>query len=437
MFEEFDIPAHWKRLKFSELASFNVESWKKTNSPELIHYIDIKSVSSGSMNEPKKITFEEAPSRARRIVKNGDIIISTVRPNLKQFLLIEGTSHINLTASTGFCVIRANDENLRWFLYALITSNLFTNYLERVSEGAAYPAFKPVDISGSIIAIPPKDELALIANLNKSITQQIANNADMNQTLEKIAQRIFKSWFIDFDPVKANAEGVPFDGLSPEIQALFPSELVESEMGLIPKGWDVKHIGDEVKCVGGGTPSTKNTAFWDGGDILWTTPKDLSGKESKVIFDTARKITFEGLGKVSSGLLPINTVLMSSRAPVGYLALARENIAINQGYIAMMCNQTLGPLYLLNWLEKNMSTIKQRAGGTTFSEISKQSFRSIEVLVPNKSLSQLFEDTVESLYRKIEINSRQNENLSTIRDNLLPKIISGQIEINNEADQSV
>ncbi len=334
------------------------------------------------------------------------------------------------------CYFNVKEDVDKKYVKYVVSSPIFKSYLNRLASGSTIKNVSLKLMREFSFKLPPLEIQRGISNVLSALDEKIEINSSMNQTLEKIAQRIFKSWFIDFDPVKANAEGVTFADLSPDIQSLFPSEFVESEMGLIPKGWDVQQIGDEVTCVGGATPSTSNPDFWEGGELLWTTPKDLSGEESKILFDTARKITHSGLKKISSGLLPVNTVLMSSRAPVGYLALAKEQVAINQGYIAMKCENTIGPLYLLNWLERNMDTIKQSAGGTTFSEISKKSFRPISMLVSDRAVANAFEDIVTSLYEKIEANVRQNASLRLIRDKLLPKLLSGSIEIKQELDEA-
>jgi len=209
--------------------------------------------------------------------------------------------------------------------------------------------------------------------------------------------------------------------------ALFPSAMQESELGLIPEGWGLSTIGDEVTVVGGGTPSTQRKEFWENGDIHWTTPKDLSNLPDKILFDTNKKITKAGLRVISSGLLPIDTVLMSSRAPVGYLALAKVEVAINQGYIAMVCNKLLSPVFVLQWCLHNMDGIKQRASGTTFAEISKKSFKPIIIIVPEKKLLSIYTESINKTYKSVEANSQENMSLSMIRDNLLPKLLNGDL----------
>jgi len=194
----------------------------------------------------------------------------------------------------------------------------------------------------------------------------------------------------------------------------------------VPRGWEVKSIGEVIKAVGGTTPSTKEPSFWDG-DINFVTPKDLAGLPSPVLLDTERRITEAGLRQISSGLLPKGTVLMSSRAPIGYLAIAEISVAVNQGFIAMVCDGPLPSHYTLQWARHNMDTIIGNANGTTFLEISKAHFRPIQVLVPSSSVLAAFVGRVDTLHRRVVCNLRESRTLAALRDALLPKLVSGEM----------
>jgi type I restriction enzyme S subunit len=216
---------------------------------------------------------------------------------------------------------------------------------------------------------------------------------------------------------------------SPATDALFPDSFQESELGQIPAGWEVKPVGEVVDCVGGGTPSTAEPKYWEGGTHHWTTPKDLSSLQAPVLIDTERKITDAGIAKISSGLLPAGILLLSSRAPVGYLAIAAMPVAINQGFIAMKCNKRASNFFMLNWCKTNMDEIKSRATGTTFAEISKQNFRPIPVVLPPKELMAAFTEKVSPLYDQINANLHQSRTLAALRDTLLPKLLSGEMSV--------
>ena len=284
-------------------------------------------------------------------------------------------------------------------------------------------------IRGLPIAVPPLAEQRAIARILGSLDDKIELNRRMNRTLEELAAAIFKSWFVDFHPVVARAEGRQPFGMDADTAALFPAEFEESEAGPVPTGWRVAPIGELVKVVGGTTPGTGNPAYWEDGAIAWATPKDLAGLADTVLLDTERHITQTGLQQISSGLLPAGTVLMSSRAPVGYLAIAEMPVAINQGFIALICDRGLPNYYVLHWLRENMESIVNRANGTTFLEISKANFRPIPALVPSDPVLRRFTQVAGKLQGMIVANVRESRTLAAIRDTLLPKLMSGEIRV--------
>ena len=254
----------------------------------------------------------------------------------------------------------------------------------------------------------------------------------MNETLETMARALFKSWFVDFDPVRAKMEGRD-TGLPEHIADLFPDRLVDSEMDQIPEGWLVSEIGKEVDAVGGSTPSTREAAYWEEGQYCWATPKDLAKLLSPVLLDTNRKITDAGVKKIGSGLLPAGTVLLSSRAPIGYLAIAEIPTAVNQGFIAMICEKQLPNLYVLFWCYENLDHMKDIAGGSTFAEISKTVFRPVPVVVPAGEVIAVYEDLGRSLYDRLVANTKESVLLISLRDTLIPRLISGELRVKDVA----
>ena len=279
---------------------------------------------------------------------------------------------------------------------------------------------------------PPLYEQRAIAHILGTLDDKIELNRRMNETLEAMARALFKSWFVDFDPVRAKMEGrwrpgESLPGLPAHFYDLFPDRLVDSEFGEVPEGWYVSEIGEEVKAVGGATPSTKELAYWNEGQQHWATPKDLSKLMSPVLLETDRKITDKGLKEISSGLLPIGTVLLSSRAPIGYLAIAEVPTAINQGFIAMVCEQRLPNLYVLFWCYENLEYIKSISGGSTFAEINKKAFRPIPVVVPAEEVLAAYKNKLGPLYDRIVENMKESMLLIYLRDALLPKLISGEL----------
>jgi len=278
------------------------------------------------------------------------------------------------------------------------------------------------------VPLPPLREQRAIAQILGTLDDKIELNRSINNTLDSIVQALFKSWFVDFDPVRAKAEGRT-PGLQKSLAKLFPNSTEASELGGIPAGWKVAGVSELATIVGGSTPSTKEPAFWDGGCHHWVTPRDLSHLRDPVLLDTERKISALGLGQIGTGLLPVGTVLLSSRAPIGYLAIAEIPVAINQGFIAMIPRDGVPNLFLLFWARWAHEQIVSRANGSTFLEISKSAFRPIPVIRPPLPILAAFERIVRPLYSRMVVNVRESRTLSALRDTLLPKLISGELRI--------
>jgi len=306
--------------------------------------------------------------------------------------------------------------------------------MKQVAHGGVFDTitrgtFRIIDIN-----LPPLPEQRAIAHILGTLDDKIELNRRQNETLEAMARALFKAWFVDFEPVRAKMEGrwrrgESLPGLPAHLYDLFPDRLVDSELGEIPEGWGVGTIGDLADVVGGSTPSTKERAYWEGGTHHWATPKDLSGLRVPVLLETERKITDAGLAQISSGLLPRGTVLLSSRAPIGYLAIAEVPVAINQGFIAMKPRRGVSNLFLLFWADFAHDDILSRANGSTFQEISKASFRAIPVALPPAAIMKAFDDQIRPFYERITNSERESRTLAALRDALLPKLIRGEIRV--------
>ena len=191
----------------------------------------------------------------------------------------------------------------------------------------------------------------------------------------------------------------------------------------------MKALGNVVDVVGGTTPSTKVIEYWQGGIHCWATPKDLSNLSTPVLLDTERKITNAGLDKIGSGLLPAGTVLLSARAPIGYLAVSEKPVAINQGFIGILPREGLSNLFMLYWCEAFHERIVNHANGSTFLEISKRNFRNIPLVMPEEEVMPAFDRFARPLYERIVSHERESCSLAIQRDALLPRLVSGQVEL--------
>ena len=358
---------------------------------------------------------------------NGDIVFSRVG-SVDRRALVRNAE--NGWLFSGRCLrVRPNPNKIdSAYLSYFFGLPSFKEHVRAIAVGATMPSLN-TQILSDIVVPHPRDlnKQRAIAHVLGTLDDKIELNRRMNETLETMARALFKSWFIDFDPVRAKMAGRD-PGLPQHLADLFPDRLVDSELGPIPEGWEVGTIGQEVDVVGGSTPSTKDPSFWNG-TINWATPKDLSSLKSPILVETSRKITEKGLDRIGSGLLPRGTVLLSSRAPIGYLVISDVPVAINQGFIAMKCQKRLSATYVWLWAAANMAAILENANGSTFQEISKSNFRPLPVIVPNVSVRKPHDKLMQLLYNHVVKNERQSRTLATLRDTLLPKLISGELAV--------
>jgi type I restriction enzyme S subunit len=239
--------------------------------------------------------------------------------------------------------------------------------------------------------LPPYAEQQSIASVLSSLDEKIDLLHRQNKTLEAMAEALFRQWLVE--------------------------EADDS--------WEEKTIDDTISVKGGTTPSTKIPEYWDG-NIYWTSPRDLSSHEAIFMVDTERKITSEGLAQIGSGLLPVGSVLLSSRAPIGYLAITDIPVAINQGYIGIVCDKTVSNCFIYLWCKENMELIKNSGNGSVFQEISKSTFKTLAVQVPGEKILNEFDTIVKPYFDRVKCNQRQVLALEKLRDGLLPKLMGGE-----------
>ena len=371
----------------------------------------------------------DAERLSRYLVKPGDIVYSRRGDVERRALITDRES--GWLCGTGCLRVRFG-EGVVDPLYAsyFLSHPASREWVVRHAVGATMPNLNTSILGALPFLLPPATDQRAIAGVLGALDNKIDNNRYTAQALEGLARAIFRAWFVDFEPVRAKAAGAAsFPSMSQPVFDALSTQFVDSAIGPVPKGWDVKAIGDVVTPKGGGTPSTKNPEYWEGGVHCWATPKDMSRLSHPVLLDTERRITVAGVNAVSSGILPVGTVLMSSRAPVGYLAIAGVPTAINQGFIAMVCDGPLPPTYVLNWASASMDAIKAYASGTTFPEISKKNFRPLPVVVPPPDVIAAYQQIADPLFYLLTGCVRESDKLGKTRDYLLPQLLSGTVRV--------
>lgn len=378
-----------------------------------------------------KVSPSKAGELSRHRLRRGDILfarrgvqatghIGFVRDAEEGFLC--GTGAIRLRVNWGSGEVDAD------YLSHVLADPAAIDWFKFHAIGATMPNLNEGIIRSFPLLIPPLPEQRAIAHILGTLDDKIELNRKMSETLEAMARALFKSWFVDFEPVRTKAEGRD-TGLPPNLAALFPDRFVESELGEIPVGWEVKSISELAEVLGGSTPKTERAEYWEDGTHQWVTPKDLSRLSIPVLLDSERKVTDAGLAQIGSGLLPPGTVLLSSRAPIGYLAIAEVPVAINQGFIAMKPRPGTSNLFLLRWASAAHELIVSHANGSTFLEISKANFRPIPIVAPNGPVMEAFDRLTRPMYLKVVEHERESRTLAALRDALLPKLISGELRV--------
>ena len=376
-----------------------------------------------------------------RLVR-GDIVISTSASFGRPAVVSDQAQ--GAIFYTGLIRFRPSSNDLdAGYLKTFLGSREFMLQAVAQASGSVIQHFGPSHLRRMQITLPPIEEQRRIAEVHSRLDDKIELNRRMNETLEGMAQAIFQDWFVDFGPTRRKAAGeanpvAVMGGLTPDparaahLAALFSAAFGEDDL---PLGWSETSIGDLVKIQGGSTPSTADESLWFPGLHHWATPKDLSNMNDLALFGSSRQISDAGLAKITSGLLPVGAVLLSSRAPIGYLAIAQVPVAINQGFIGLLPTAEIGSAYLCLWCKANMDKITANANGSTFQEISKRNFRPITSAVPtDRRIIAEFGEIATPLIDRIVAAAKENQILAKTRDYLLPRLMSGEARV---APQSV
>lgn len=247
-----------------------------------------------------------------------------------------------------------------------------------------------------------------IASILMAYDNLIENNRRQIALLEEAAQRLYKEWFVDLR--FPNHDGV---------------EIVDG----VPSGWVKTTMENVCEAIGGGTPSTKNASYWENGDIPWVTPSDVTGNIGLYLPKTEKQITREGLSHSSAKMLPVGTILMTSRASIGYFAICEQEVCTNQGFISCKPFESYYTWWLLLELQSRVEEMKGVSKGSTFLELGKTTFRRLPLVVPDKATLVHFQNTIQTLFNQMVVLRKQHDAALQARDRLLPKFMSGEIEV--------
>ncbi|MFP7754343.1 restriction endonuclease subunit S [Thermodesulfobacteriota bacterium B35] len=289
----------------------------------------------------------------------------------------------------------------------IVESAVYKKFVLSRVGGAAQPNANAKVLSAFRLPLPERATQTRIVEVLSAYDDLIENNRRRIQLLEQAARLLYKEWFVHLR---------------------FPGhEHVKITDG-VPEGWEKKKIAEICETVGGGTPSTKVSEYWEG-DITWVVPSDITKNDCLALLDSERKITEKGLRESSAKMVPAETILMTSRASVGFFALMDVEVCTNQGFINIIPHEDELRMYLLFNLMSRVTEIRSNAKGTTYPEISKGRFRGMDVVIPSKTLASEFANFASDIIRQVRCLKRSSMQLAKARDLLLPRLMNGEIAV--------
>ena len=325
-------------------------------------------------------------------VQRGDILITSEAP-FGQIFFWDSDEKIVLSQRL-FCV-RIKPEYDARFIYYYMTTPEFQSELDGRATGTTVIGLRQPELMKCVIRCPEIQEQKVIAAILSSIDAKIIANEKVNDNLEQQAQSYFQELFVD------NAD--------PE--------------------WTTGTISDLGTVVGGSTPSKAKPEYYTESGIAWITPKDLSNNKSKFVSHGENDITELGLRNSSASIMPEGTVLFSSRAPIGYIAIAAGEVTTNQGFKSVVPKPEIGTPFVYFFLKNTLPVIEGMASGSTFKEVSGSTMKNVPAVIPDAETLAKFSDFCAPIFAQQRILEEQNQSLATLRDNLLPKLMSGEIDV--------
>ena len=424
----------WKTVPLSTIAT--VKSGKRLplgqtlTSQRTSHpYVRLVDIDGNRIRKENMQYLEPSTQKAisKYIVRGGDVCLAIVGHTIGLvFQVEEQWDGANLTENAARLTdFRGADPT---FVFSYLRSQLGQDLIKSRTVGSAQGKLPLYAIASFPIPLPPLAEQKSIAAVLGALDEKIELNRRMNATLEALARALFQSWFVDFDPVRAKLDGRPPSALDPATAALFPKQLEDSKLGHIPKGWETGSILRQADLLSGGTPKTDVPAYWNG-DVPWASAKDVSQCGEAFLVSTARTITKQGVEESSTKIIPSNaTVVVARGATTGRLTMFGHAMAMNQTCYGLR-SKVGAPFALYCNARHFIERLVQGGHGSIFDTITTSTFEATDVLLAPKEVLLVFDKQVTPLFQQVHANLHQSRTLATLRDTLLPKLLSGELSV--------
>ncbi|MGV3145659.1 restriction endonuclease subunit S [Streptococcus parasuis] len=379
-------------MKLGEVCDSISVTFDKTKQQVVL--VNTSDVFNGKVTNHALVDNKGLKGQFKKTFQKGDILYSEIRPKNKRFAFIDFNAN-DYVASTKLMVIRANKKVLPQYLYQVLKSEEVINQLQSLAESRSgtFPQITFSELAQIDARIPELAEQKEIADFLKLFDDKIELNNKINHHLAELIDAQFAHLLEDNELYKSTF----------------------SEIGEI---------------VGGGTPSKKVDDYWNG-DIPWLSPKDLSLNPAMFTGRGQNSITELGYKKSSAKLMPRNSILFSSRAPIGYITIAENDISTNQGFKSIIPKPEYPYTFVYELLKQETPSLESRASGSTFKEVSGTHLKNHEIRIPPHSAIIKFHESVEPLFKTINLNEKEIQKLIEVRDLLLPTLMSGEISVSD------
>jgi len=411
------------------LVGFAFKSERFQTRPPGIRLVRGDNVTEGSIRWGDKTRYwpELTPDLRRYQLRSGDVLIGMDGSKVGRNWTRVRDADVPCLLVQRVACLRANNTLDQSFLAALISSQMFKDHIDAVKTGSSIPHMSGRQIGEFVFRIPALVEQRAIAHILGTLDDKIELIWRMNKALEAMAQALFKSWFVDFDPIHAKAEGRD-PGLPKHFAELFPGSFEDSELGEIPAGWGVGPLLRQASLLSGGTPKTDRGDYWNG-HIPWASAKDISQCSQTFLTETERTVTTKGLEESSTRLIPaFCTAVVARGATTGRMVLFGREIAMNQTCYALASTSGT-PFALYCQLRHSIDDLVHTAHGSVFDTITTNTFANANVILPTTPILQAFEKAVSPLFQRMLVNTEESRTLAALRDVLLPKLLSGEIRV--------
>lgn len=395
--------AEWQTVRLGEIVKTNQSTYSPKENWQFVNYLDTGNITMNKIDEIQYINTakDKLPSRARRKVKTNSIIYSTVRPNQLHYGIIKEQPD-NFLVSTGFTVIDVNyDKAVPDFIYYALTKQEVTEQLQAIAEQSvsAYPSLKPSDIENLELMLPDKKTQERIVATLRSIDEKIKENNAINNNLEQQAMALFKSWFIDFEP---------FDGQ-------------------VPKTWVNGVLGDFVEIKRGGSPRPIQNFLSDSG-FHWLKISDATSISSPFINEIKEYIIEAGLKKTV--YLKSGSLVLSNSATPGLPKILDIDTCIHDGWLYFPSSKFSNE-YLYLYFKHIRDNLIALGNGSVFTNLKTDILKNYPTYLPTEEVLKKFDGLVQPIFSMILSKTREIKRLAEIRDTLLPKLMSGELDVSD------